>query len=183
MMISKQIKHAILANPQDGPTPQALTHGSLEIKVSHKRGPIMARKVAMHERLYARGKIDDAQWNWACRYVRETEIAAGARPGRPEFESAQAWAGPLIYNRQCAAAGFLRRAHERISYAQRLVLIAACVECLLIADLAALLGLAQREGEEASAYINRISARVNTACASIIKLASAQKDKADATTL
>lgn len=177
-MISQHIKKAILENPDHGPTLQSLSHGAVEIRQAQKRGPILARKLGLHERLYARAKITDAEWNWACRYVRETEIAAGARLGRPEFEPAEQWAGPLIYNRQCAASGFLRRAHERITYQDRLILIAACVECCVMADISALMGLHPRPEEAQTAYINRISARVNANVVRIIQAAAGQKKSA-----
>lgn len=180
MMISRIVQERLRANPDMGPTLQSLRHGSVEIKTILKRGPVMARRVGMHERLYARGKLTDAEWNWACRYVKETEIAAGARPGKPEIEPVDVWSGPMIYNRQCAAVGFLRRAHERINAQERLVLIAACVEALVVAELGVLLGLPPREEEDATAYTNRVSGRVNIACARIIKLASAQKNQTDA---
>lgn len=172
MMISKNMRQCLRANPDAGPTLQSLSHGAIEIKMPQKRGPIMARRVGMHERLYARGKLTDAEWNWACRYVNETEIAAGARPGKPEIEPVDVWNGPLIYNRQCAAVGFLRRAHQHITELERLVLIAACVEALVVAELGLLMGLGPREDEDATAHTNRISTRVNTACTRIIKVAS-----------
>lgn len=174
-MIAKSVRKTLLACPEQGPTIQALGHGAIEIqplKRGEKRGAIMARRVGMHERLYARGKISDAAWNWACRYVVETEIAAGARPGKPEAEPVDIWSGPMIYNRQCAAAGFLRRAHERISYSERLVLVAACVECLVVAELGVLLGLPARVEETPTEHTNRISTRVSTACVRIIQQAS-----------
>lgn len=174
-MTSKAIRKTIAHMTDIGPTPQALTHGALEIKPlqrGDKRGTIMARRVGMHERLYARGKLTDAEWNWACRYARETEIAMGARPGKPEIEPSQPWAGPLIYNRQCAALGFLRRAHARISAQDRLVLVAACVECVVVVELAPLLGLPARTDETDEAYRARVGARVQTACARIIRQAA-----------
>ena len=161
--------------PDNGPTLQALTHGAIEIKPlrrGDKRGTIMARRVGMHERLYARGKITDAEWNWVCRYIRESEIAIGARPGKPEIEPSQPWAGPLIYNRQCAAIGFLRRAHARLSVQERQVLIAACVECVVVIELAPLVGLQARADEADEAYRARVGNRVQTACARIIRQAA-----------
>lgn len=171
-MISKSIRNALLANPEEGPTLQALSHGAVEVRPLErrlKRGPIMAKRVGIHERLYARGKITDAEWNWACRYVKESEIAAGARLGKPEVETGEVWNGPLIYNRQCAAAGFLRRAHERITYQERLVLIAACVDCVVVADLGLLLGLARKADEPNDKYEDRISSRVQAACIRLIQ--------------
>lgn len=174
-MIAKSVRNALRVNPQEGPTLQALGHGAIEIRPItrvDKRTNVMARRVGMHERLYARGKITDAEWNWACRYVVETEIAAGARPGKPEMEPANAWSGPMIYNRQCAANGFLRKAHERISYQDRIVLVAACVECVVVAEIGTLLGLHARPNETATEHTNRISTRVNLACTRIIQQAS-----------
>lgn len=174
--MSKAIRKTIEQIYDAGPTPQALSHGALEIKPlqrGDKRGTIMARRVGMHERLYARDKITDAEWNWACRYARETEIAMGARLGKPDIEPSQAWSGPLIYNRQCAALGFLRRAHARISAQDRQVLIAACVECVVVVDLASLLGLPARANEADEAYRARVSGRVQTACTRIIRQAAA----------
>lgn len=171
-MISKNIRKILLNNTDEGPTRQSLTHGSIDFKITSKRGPIMARKVGMHERLYARGKITDAEWNWACRYVVETEIAAGARLGRPECEPAEPWAGPLIYNRQCAAARFLRRAHQALNDQDKDVLIAACVDCLVLAQLGVLLTLYPKPHEDQTAYTNRISTRVNAACVRIIQQAA-----------
>lgn len=174
-MISKTVRMALRACPQEGPTLEALTHGAVEIRPlqkGNKRGLVMARRVGIHERLYARGKITDAQWNWVCRYVMESEIAAGARPGKPEVEPVEAWNGPLIYNRQCAAAGFLRRAHERISYQERLVLIAACIECVTVSALGPMLGMERREAEDNEVFRKRIDAAVRMACARIICLAS-----------
>lgn len=184
-MIAKSIRKALAAQPEAGPTIEALSHGAIEIRPlarGGKRGVVMARRVGMHERLYARGKITDADWNWACRYVVETEIAAGARPGKPALEPVDSWSGPMIYNRQCAANGFLRRAHERISYQDRLVLVAACVECLVVADLGKLLGLPARAEETATDHTNRISTRVSTACTRIIQQAS-QKNEGELTRL
>lgn len=174
-MISKAVRKTLYQTPDSGPTLHALTHGAIEIKPlrrGDKRGTIMARRVGMHERLYARGKITDAEWNWICRYVRETEIAAGARPGKPEIEPSQPWSGPMIYNRQCAAIGFLRRAHERISLEERRVLIAACVECVVVVELAPLLGLPARVDEADEAYRARVGGRVQMACARIIRQAA-----------
>lgn len=174
-MISKAIRKAYQQSSDNGPTLQALTHGAIEIKPlrrGDKRGTIMARRVGMHERLYARGKITDAEWNWVCRYVRESEIAIGARPGKPDIEPSQPWAGPLIYNRQCAAIGFLRRAHARLSVQDRRVLVAACLECVVVVELAPLLGLPARPDEVDEAYRARVGSRVQMACARIIRQAA-----------
>lgn len=179
-MTSKAIRKTIAHMTDIGPTPQALTHGALEIKPlqrGDKRGTIMARRVGMHERLYARGKLNDAEWSWVCRYVRETEIAAGARLGRPEGEPAESWSGPMIYNRQCAAIGFLRRSHARITAQQRGLLIAACVECALVADLGPLIGVVRRAAELDDGYSRRAYTRVEDACVRAIKAAAGRREK------
>lgn len=178
-MIAKSVRKTLATYPDAGPTAQALTHGTLEIRTpqrGEKRGQIMARRVGMHERLYARGKITDAEWNWTCRYVRETEIAAGARPGKPNIEPVDTWSGPLIYNRQCAAAGFLRRAHARITAQQRVLLIAACVECALVADLGPLIGVMRKLNEPDDKYQDRILARVHAACVQAIQYAATKNN-------
>lgn len=158
---------------EEGPTAAILTHGEVEINLPKvgRRGPIIAKRVGLHDRLYARGKLTDADWDWARRYVREYEIASGGRPDRPECESGEPYHGPLIYNRQCAAVGFLRRAHERITAQERLVLIAACVECALVVDLGPLLGLRPKSGEPDVNYVRRVESRVNSACVRIIRQA------------
>lgn len=177
--ITKSIRQAVAAQSYTGPTLEALNRGGVEVRTDARRA-VYAKRVGLHDRLYARGKLTDAEWNWACRYVRETEIAAGARLGRPGVEPVDVWSGPLIYNRQCAAAGFLRRAHERISAQERLVLVAACVECATIADIAPLLGLARKAAETDEAFRKRTTGLVEGACARIIGTASGLSKRAEA---
>lgn len=153
------------------PTAETLQHGVVEVRTALNR-TVYAKRVGLHDRLYARGKLTDAEWSWACRYVREYEIAAGARLGAPEIEPSTTYCGPLIYNRQCAAAGFLRRAHERIAAQERLVLVASCVECATMVTVGQLMRLAQKPNETERSYANRISSRVETLCARAIGQAS-----------
>ena len=169
-MISKLVQKSVARYPDEGPTLHALTHGHVEVRVQ-QRGPIHARRVGLHTRLHARGKLTDAEWVWAARYVDEYEIAAGGRPGRPDSEPADPYRGPLIYNRQCAAAAFLARADARITWAERRVLIAACVECAVVVDLGPMLGLWRKQGEADDRYEDRIKNRVVAECVRIIRQA------------
>lgn len=174
-MVVKKKRVARCQPPDVGATSEALTHGTIKIGPLLKdplRASLVARRVGLHERLYARGKITDSQWNWVCRYVVETEVAAGARLGKPELEPAEAWSGPLIYNRQCAAVAFLRRAHERLSGQERQVLIAACVDCETISELGLMMGLEWREDENAEAFRKRVEGFVRIVCVRIIATAS-----------
>lgn len=174
-MVAKKMRATRRQPPDVGATTEALNHGAIEIGPLLKgpyRATMVARRVGLHERLYARGKITDSQWNWVCRYVVETEVAAGARLGKPELEPVDAWSGPLIYNRQCAAVAFLRRAHERLTGQERQVLIAACVDCETISEIGLIMGLEWKEDEDAEAFRKRIDGFVRVVCVRIISTAS-----------
>lgn len=176
--ITKNIRRLIAAASYAGPTPEVIWRGTVDVRADAAR-TVYAKRVGLHDRLHARGRLTDAEWAWACRYVREYEIASGGRPDRPDCEAGEPYHGPLIYNRQCAAIGFLRRTHERITAQERLVLIAACVECAVVVDLGPLLGLRRKEGELDDAYKDRIKNRVAETCVRIIRQASGSSKRAE----
>lgn len=145
------------------PTPSNLTHGAVEwiAPPRYERREPTARHVGLHRSLADGGRITRAQYEWVERYVAETEIAAGAKLGKPEMERVDEWQGPKIYDRRTAAVGWLRLAHGKLKPRQRTLLDAACVHCYRVCDVAVAVGILPRDDETMGAFTNRVLARIH----------------------
>lgn len=169
---ARKRRPAAQPQPRDdaGPTPEALQHSEvIYVPTSRFNEAPVARRQGMHDRLVEHGRITGPQWEWADRYVRESEVVAGGREGPSDLEPVDGDCGEPIYDRATAANAFLRRSDARMSKAQRHLIWDACVMAYRVGDLAAThLGLrpnpedkpAGRKAETITAFGDRVRDRV-----------------------
>lgn len=181
-----RLKKTTTQSPAESTLDKQLHHSLKHSEVAwllparHSVGEPVPRRVGLHDRLVDQGKINAAQWEWACRYVRESEIIEGGRDGKSDRERVDEGLSEPIYDRQTAAAGFLRLSHGRMTLAQRELMQAACVMAYRIYDIAMLMGLEQRGGtaagkeqiEAISMFTRRVAGRVTRAVVKCIEAGS-----------